>query len=205
MNRSFFVRSALEVAPDLVGRLLVHETSKGIISGRIVETEAYVGEEDMACHARFGRTKRSEVLYGEPGRAYIYLNYGMYWMLNVVCAPVDVPEAVLIRAIEPVEGVDLMLQNRHRGTAFHRVKPRFTDRYLERNLTNGPARLCLALGVDGALNRDDLVSGKLRIEDGESAAPADLAVSKRIGVEYAGVWAQKPWRFYEQGNRWVSR
>ena len=202
-NRDFYNRSTLTVARDLLGQTLVYETPAGRISGRIVETEAYIGKDDLACHARSGRTARTEVMYGEAGHAYIYLTYGMYWLLNIVAEEQDFPAAVLIRAVEPLGGVDLMVKNRLLGSSYHKSKRSLSPEYLRENLTNGPARLTLAYGLTGELHGEDIISGPLQVEQAKPAQ--EIKTSSRIGVGYAGKWAEKPWRFYVPDNRWVSK
>ncbi len=181
---SFYSRSAIKVARDLLGTKLVRRMDGQRAGGDIIETEAYQGESDLACHARAGRTARTEVMYGPPGHAYLYFIYGMYWMLNVVAEPAGSPAAVLIRAILPNEGLEMI--------AKRRPKARRAD------WTNGPGRLCKALDIDGRLNGADLSDpqGALVIETGRQAAKAQLIVGPRIGIE--GVpepWRSKPWRF----------
>lgn len=204
LGRNFYLRPTLEIARDLLGQTLAYETPVGWIAGKIVETEAYIGEEDLACHARAGRTVRTEVMYGEGGHAYIYLTYGMYWMLNIVTEEEGRPSAVLIRAVEPQGGEDLMLENRKRGSSFRKAKREQTEEYLRRNLTNGPARLALAYSLAGELNGADMTRPPLFIEEGERVPDQAVTTSPRIGVAYAGEWALKPWRFYLRDNPWVS-
>jgi len=191
LPRSFYERPTLVVARELLGKILVHDSAAGTASGRIVETEAYVGPDDLACHASRGRTPRTDVMFGPPGRAYIYFIYGMYYCLNAVTEGEGYPAAVLIRAIEPLTGIDLMRARRHK-----------TRR--DRELANGPGKLCLALSIDRDLNRADLTSGPLRIEDDGSPRPR-VETSPRIGVGYAGEWAAKPWRFTVKGSTFVSK
>lgn len=175
LSRAFFARPCLEVAPELVGCYLVH----GGRAGRIVEVEAYVHEDDRACHARFGRTKRTSMLYGPPGHAYVFLIYGMYDCFNVVCEPEHSPAAVLIRALEPL--------------------PPLADG------TDGPGKLCRALGITRAHNGVDLTrASPLAIERRERARPR-LLTTPRIGVDYAGAWANKPWRFVDADSAWLSK
>ena len=168
LPQAYFNRSTLEVARSLIGRHLIRQTGKGTTIGKIIETEAYIGPQDLACHASKGRTGRTEVLFGPPGMAYVYLIYGMYHCLNVVTEHEGFPAAVLIRAIE-VDGV----------------------------LIDGPGKLCRALDIDRTLNRMDLTVGQgLWFEDRGCLVPSRLVgAHPRIGVDYAGVWANKPFRF----------
>lgn len=168
LPRSYFSRPTLVVARSLVGKYLVRENGKGTIAGKIVEVEAYIGTEDKACHASKGRTARTEILFGPPGMAYVYLIYGMYDMLNVVTERAEFPAAVLIRAIE-VDG----------------------------ELIDGPGKLCRELEIDRSLHRLDLTQGRsLWFEDrGSRVSRKQVGTFPRIGVDYAGAWAKKPWRF----------
>ncbi len=182
LPESFYARDPLLVARELLGATLVHEhPERGRIAGRIVETEAYRGQEDLACHASAGRTKRAEVLYGPPGRAYVYLIYGMYHLFNCVAWPEDEPAAVLVRAVEPVAGIG--------------------------RSTDGPGKLTRAMGIDLRHNRLRLDRGPLTIVASAGAGVPDDAVATgpRIGVDYAGEWAARPWRYWVQGSRHVSR
>lgn len=189
LPRSFFARDVLDVAPDCIGKLLVHAAPEGLTAGRVVEAEAYRGPEDQAAHSANGRrTARTEAMFGPPGHAYMYLLYGTSWALNLVTGSPGEPQAVLVRAIEPVRGADLMAARRG-------VDPG------RREISNGPGKLCHALGLDRRFYGADLTQGPLFLADGP---PAVVASSPRINVEYAGAWAEKPWRFYERGNRWVS-
>jgi DNA-3-methyladenine glycosylase len=179
---SFYARPTLDVARDLLGLWLVHETEAGPLDGRIVETEAYVGIDDLASHASKGRTARTDVMYGPPGRAYVYLIYGMHHCFNVVARAAEPAGAVLIRALEPGPGVA--------------------------GRTDGPGRLCRALGIDRRHNRLDLTvsAARLRIERRDDTGPerGPIAATPRVGVQYAGEWAARPWRFYLAGSAWVS-
>lgn len=194
---SFYARDTLVVARELLGCVLVRLAEDGsLLKGRIVEVEAYVGEEDKACHARAGRTPRTETLYGPPGLAYVYLTYGMHHMLNAVTEPEGRPAAVLIRAAEPLAGLDRMARarglSRANGTDAHR-------------LLSGPAKLCQALGLDLSHNRIALRGPVLSIEPGEPLPDARVARSARIGCESAAApWDTMPWRFYEAGSRFVT-
>jgi DNA-3-methyladenine glycosylase len=168
LARAFFTRPTLAVARSLVGKYLVRENGKGTVAGRIIEVEAYIGPEDKACHASKGRTVRTEVLFGPSGISYVYLIYGMYHMLNVVTERAEFPAAVLIRAIE-VDG----------------------------ELIDGPGKLCRALNIDRSLHRLDMTHGQsIWFEDrGARISSNQVRTFPRIGVNYAGAWAKKPWRF----------
>lgn len=184
LPRSFYLRPTLVIARRLLGQLLVHETPDGIAAGRIVETEAYRGPADRAAHSRDGhRSARNEVMYGPPGHAYVYFIYGMHHCVNVVTQRIDVPEAVLIRALEPVAGVALMRARRG------------IDAGPEWRLCRGPGALCQALGIDRALNGADLTRGTLTIRSARPVPPRHVARTPRIGVDYAGDDAAHPWRF----------
>ncbi len=159
-----------------------------------METEAYSGPEDKAAHSSGGRrTQRNEVMYGQKGHAYVYLIYGMYNCLNVtVGAIVGKPEAILIRALEPVEGMELMAKRR--GTLSKQV-----------NLTNGPGRLCIAMGISRVQNMLDLVASPLTVEDAPLVSSENIVASSRVGVDYAREWKDMPWRFYIKNNSFVSK
>jgi DNA-3-methyladenine glycosylase len=184
----FYARPTEAVARSLLGRILVSDVGgrRRRTAGRIVEVEAYVGPHDPACHA-YGhrRTARTEVLYGPPGTAYVYFTYGMHWCLNAVTESQDYPAAVLIRALEPIAGVETMKQRRGKEP-----------------LCAGPARLCEALGVTGALNGVSLQRGPLRIVDGPAPRRNEIATGPRIGITQATDW---PLRFYLKDSQWVSR
>ena len=192
--RSFYTRAdVLEVARDLLGMRLVVPTRGGRrVSGIIVETEAYRGPEDRASHAYGGRrTARTETMYAVGGTAYVYFVYGMYHQFNVVTNVAGIPHAVLVRAIEPVEGIELMRRRRGRK---------------DLELANGPGKLCIALGIDRRLDRADLVRGPARIEDeGERLPRSAIASGPRIGIDYAGAWAKRSWRFWIRDSPFASR
>lgn len=194
LPREFYARPTLDVARDLIGKLLVHETPAGITSGVIVETEAYIGESDPACHAAPGPTKRNAPLYGPPGLAYVYLNYGIHYLVNAVTEPEGWPAAVLIRALEPVEGEALMRRRRARGTS-KRAGDLDPD-----SLCRGPGNLTRALGISLLQNVRDLTGSDLRIEDAEQPR-REIAASPRIGIN---VGTERPWRFYAVGSPAVS-
>jgi len=188
LPRSFYARPVLTVARDCIGKILVRRTPEGLTGGRIVECEAYRGPTDLAAHSSRGRTKRTEAMFGPPGRAYVYLLYGVSWAFNIVVAKEGEPHAVLVRALEPTIGLDLMAARR--GAPAH-----------SRLLTNGPGKLCHALGITRDDYGRDLAGDELFLLDGPRTA---IARSPRINVDYAGDWAARPWRFFERGNRFVS-
>jgi DNA-3-methyladenine glycosylase len=190
LPRSFYEQSTLDVARQLLGKYLVRDHPDGTTVGRIVETEAYVGPDDKACHASKGRTARTEIMFGRAGHAYVYLVYGFHHMLNIVTEEVDFPAAVLIRAVEPVQGVELMRARRK------------TEQL--RNLASGPGKLCQAFAIDRKLNGDDLCGKVLYLED-RGEAVSKVVTTPRIGVDYAGPWKRKPWRFLIKGNECVSK
>ena len=194
LPRDFYDRPTLRVARDLLGCVLVHDAPEGRTAGRIVEVEAYRGPRDRGAHTFGGRrTARNEVMWGPPGHAYVYFTYGMHFCMNAVTRPGGVPEAVLLRALEPLDGLDRMRQRR--GAA-----RRVSDAHLAR----GPANLCRAMGVDRSHDGADLVLSPLRIVPDRSFAAREIARTARIGIDYAGEWAAKPWRFVVRGHPCVS-
>ena len=187
LGRDFYARDTLQVARELLGKRLVRVIDGKRLSGLIVETEAYIGEEDRACHAWRGRTPRTEVMYGPPGQAYIYFIYGIYHCLNVVTDKVGFPAAVLIRGIQPQEGVEYMRRNRG-------LRP-------EGELTNGPGKLCQALAIDQGLNGLDLcTSDLLFIEEAVVPGPEEIEVTSRIGIRADEIAKRRPWRFLLGGK-----
>jgi DNA-3-methyladenine glycosylase len=192
LTRAFYGRPTLDVARDLLGKVLVHRTSAGVAAGRIVEVEAYIGESDPACHAAPGPTVRNAPLYGEPGHAYVYLNYGLHCLVNAVTEPAGSPAAVLIRALEPVEGLDLMRRRRARGTG-RTASP-------DAGICRGPGNLTRALGITLRQNRVDLTEGRLYIEDRGPDA-RDVVWTPRIGIT---VGTEVPWRCFLRGSDAVS-
>jgi len=192
LPRAFYARPAVLVARDLLGCVLVHQVEdEALVAGRIVETEAYVGERDRACHAHAGRTRRNATMYGPPGHAYVYFVYGMHDMLNVVCREPGEPEAVLVRAVAPLAGQESMRSRRRQAA--------------DRDLARGPGRLCRAFAVTRAHDGTDLCRGALWIAQGSLAPRERVARSARIGVEYAGPDARRLLRFYVEGDSHVSR
>ncbi|MFT4106402.1 MAG: DNA-3-methyladenine glycosylase [Lacrimispora sp.] len=198
LNRDFYNRDSIIVAKELLGKILVHETGGKRISARIVETEAYMGVIDKAAHSYGGkRTPRVEVMYGEPGHSYVYLIYGMYHCFNMVTGPQGVPQAVLIRALEPVEGLDMISHNRYQKPYGELNKKQITG------LTSGPGKLCRAFLIDKELNGEDLCGSRLYVEEGETDG-FSIAESRRVGIDYAEEARDFLWRFYIEGNPYVS-
>ena len=194
LPREFYLREdTIEVAKDLLGKLLVVPDQEGKrVSGMIVELEAYLGVEDKAAHSFGGRrTARNEVTFGIGGHAYVFFIYGMYYQLNFVTGPADHPHVVLIRAVEPVEGIGRMRERR--------------GSMKDKNLTSGPGKLCIALGIDRAQNGADLTGNTIWVEEQRSFVEDQIASGKRIGIDYAAEDAEKPWRFWVKGNEFVSR
>src|SRR5688572_32624693 len=198
LTRDFYARPTLEVARDLLGKLLVHRTADGVAAGMIVETEAYIGEDDPACHAAPGPTQRNAPLYGPPGMAYVYLNYGIHYLVNAVTEAEGHPAAVLIRALHPVDGLALM--RKRRAPDGHHID--------DDDLCRGPGNLTRALGITLTDNLLDLTlrpgsgqaSSRLYIED-RGMRVGEIASGPRIGIT---VGVDKPWRFWVAGNRSVS-
>ena len=196
---SFYSRPTLEVTQDLIGKVLVHEVRGARTSGVIVEAEAYIGEEDPACHAAPGPTRRNAPLYGPPGVAYVYLNYGLHYMVNAVTEAPGRPAAVLIRALEPLEGEGAMRRRRRRVRRTLSRPVRRLD-VESHDLCRGPGNLTVALGIDLTENRKDLTRGPLTVED-HGLRPDRVVWTPRIGIR---VGVDKPWRCYWRGNRSVS-
>ena len=194
-ERKWFERPTLAVARGLLGSLLVHDSPAGRTAGRVVETEAYCGPHDRAAHSSGGRrTERNRAMFGEKGHAYIYFVYGMHWCFNVVCGPPGLPQAVLIRALEPVEGLDLM-----------RARLGGKPGVAENSLCRGPAKLCKALGLDSAVYGLDLTGDRLFVVPGRLSSGERVVRAARIGVDYAGSHALRPWRFLVADNPCISR
>jgi DNA-3-methyladenine glycosylase len=194
LPREFYTRpDVLKVSRDLLGKLLVVPTSnKKRVSGMIVEVEAYRGPEDRASHAFGGRrTKRTETMYKMGGVAYVYFVYGMYYQFNVVTNVEDVPHAILVRALEPVEGIECMRKRRHT--------------HPDHNLTNGPGKLCIAMGINRELDGADLWGNRVWLEEYEKIPASRISKGPRIGIDYAEDWVDKPWRFWIRDNSYVSR
>ncbi|HEX5462408.1 MAG TPA: DNA-3-methyladenine glycosylase [Steroidobacteraceae bacterium] len=180
VTRDFYARNTLTVARELIGMHLIHANGVTRRVGRIVETEAYQGPEDLAAHSSRGRTPRTEVMFGPPGHAYVYFIYGFWYCLNLVTEAEGVPHAVLLRALEPIAGIE--------------------------EKTWGPGLLCRAMHIDKALNGADLCGDALWLERpaGRALTRPRIARGARIGVDYAGAWARRPWRFYDKDSSYVS-
>ncbi len=209
LSRSFFDRPTLDVTADLIGKVLVHQTRAGVAAGMIVEVEAYIGEDDPACHAAPGPTKRNEPLYGPPGVAYVYLNYGMHYLVNVVTEAKGAPAAVLIRALAPLDGIPLMMRRGHPpGLGAHgRLRQGFGAQgrengkpIREAELCRGPGNLTKALGISLKENRLDLTASRLWIED-RGLDAGSLNWGTRIGIN---VGTERPWRCWAAGHECVS-
>ena len=190
LKAAFFSRGACDVAPELLGKLLLCADGR---AARLVEVEAYMGADDPGSHAYRGPTPRTATMFGPPGGLYVYFTYGMHWCANVVCSPAGAASAVLLRAAEPLAGLELMKQARWR---------RQRHQY-ERDLCRGPARLAEAFGITGADDGSDLVSdgGRLRLADDGFPPGSPVQATTRVGLSRG---ADLPWRFLLQGNRWVS-
>ena len=190
LPREFYARPVLSVAKACIGKLLVHCTKQGLSVGRIVETEAYRGPEDRAAHSFAGRrTARTEVMYGPPGHAYVFFVYGMHYQFNIVTTRAGAPHAVLVRAVEPLLGVERMAKRRNLPET-------------SRDLTNGPGKLCQAFAIGKQAYGLDLCASELFLAEGPRTRST---AGPRIGIDYAGDWAQKPWRFFDPKSRYVSR
>jgi DNA-3-methyladenine glycosylase len=197
--RSFYDRPTLDVARDLLGKVLVHDRRGVHTAGVIVEVEAYVGESDPACHAAPGPTRRNEPLYGPPGHAYVYLNYGIHCLVNVVTEPPGSPAAVLIRALDPADGIDVMRRRRNRAMSGRKVHPD-ASAPPDHDLCRGPGNLTMAMGITLAENRADLLADQLFVEDrGVRFHP--IAWGPRIGIR---VGRERSWRAYVAGHPAVS-
>jgi DNA-3-methyladenine glycosylase len=194
LQRAFYQQEVVTVARELLGKILVHESVEVVTVGRIVETEAYLGPEDQAAHSSGGRrTPRNEVMYGPKGYAYVYFIYGLYYCVNVTSGDAPgKPEAVLIRALEPVAGKAIMKKRRR------------INEEKATNLTNGPSKLCMAMGISKLQNKANLIAPPLYIKDAPHISFSDIAETTRIGVDYAGEWKKRPWRFYIKGNSFIS-
>jgi DNA-3-methyladenine glycosylase len=198
LPRAFYDRPTLDVARELLGKVLVHRRHGVVTSGAIVEVEAYIGESDPACHAAPGRTRRNAPLYGPPGLSYVYLNYGIHYLVNAVTEPEDFPAAVLIRAVEPIEGVSTMRRRRAKATKGRRARP--AAALSAHELCRGPGNLTLAMGITLEENTLDLSGSRLFVEDrGLPVGPIEWG--PRIGIR---VGTAHPWRAWISGHNAVS-
>jgi DNA-3-methyladenine glycosylase len=199
LTREFYARETLQVAKELLGKILVHEVNGVMLRGKIVETEAYIGSIDKACHAYGGKiTPRLTTLYGRPGIAYVYFIYGMYHCFNVITKEEGFPEGVLIRAIEPIDGLEAMSNFRFKKTYNELTKAQI------KNLTSGPSKLCIAININKENNNQDLCTSNLYIEDSVEKEIIEIIETKRIGIDYAEEAKDFLWRFYIKNNIWVS-
>lgn len=194
LRREFYSQNLLLVAKNLLGKILVKKSGKKYLSGKIVEVEAYHGDYDQASHAFRGKTKRNEIMFEEGGHLYVYFTYGMHYCANVVAGKKDQAVAVLIRAVEPINGIDLMIKNRF-GRKLVDDKEKF-------NLTNGPGKLCKAFEINRSHNGTDLIGDEIFILDQPKLKKKEIAVSKRIGITRS---VDLQWRFFVRDNPYVSR
>ena len=190
LQREFYLRDGVEVAKDLIGKKLVHNSAEGLTAGIIVEVEAYLGKIDAAAHSYKGKTKRTEITFGEGGFAYIYLIYGKNICMNIVANFEEIPDAILIRALQPVEGIDLMIQRRNKNNL--------------RELCNGPGKLTQAMAITKNHYGVDLCGEEIFIETAEDFQP-EIIATKRINVDYAVDAANFLWRFIQKNNIYVSK
>ena len=196
LPRKFYSRTdTVQIARELLGKLLVvRDEQDNRVSGMIVETEAYLGHDDRGAHSYGGRrTARNEVMYGLAGHVYVFFVYGMYYQFNVVTGPLDHPHAILVRGVEPVEGVEIMRERR--GSKARR----------DRDLTSGPGKLAIAMGIDRSLNGADLLGDRCWLENYRTFTYDEIASGPRIGIDYAGEDTFKPWRFWVTANEFVSK
>lgn len=192
LERSFYLRNANLVAPNLLGKVLVHKSEEGVTAGIIVEVESYIGPEDKGSHAYLNkRTARTEIQFGIGGYAYIYTIYGLHRCFNVVTNEVCKPEVVLIRALEPIEGIELMKARRKVQNALE--------------LCNGPGKLCAALGISNKNYGDDLCGDTLFIKDKLKISPSNIIISPRVNIDYAEEYKNVYWRYYIKNNKYVSK
>ena len=199
LPRSFYDRPTLDVAQDLLGKVLVHDRRGIRTAGSIVEVEAYIGESDPACHAAPGPTRRNEPLYGPPGHAYVYLNYGIHCLVNVVAEPAGSPAAVLIRALDPLEGIPMMRRRRARAMKGRR-RPPDPSALPQSELCRGPGNVTMAMGITLAENRLDLLGSRLFVED-RGIGVAAVVWGPRVGIK---VGTDRPWRAYAAHHPAVS-
>jgi DNA-3-methyladenine glycosylase len=198
LPREFYKRPALDAAKDILGKILVHESSEGVTAGRIVEVEAYIGPEDRASHAYNNlRTTRTEIQFGEGGFAYIYLIYGMYYCFNIVTGEINSPEVIFIRAIEPLKGLDLMFKRR----GWEKDSGKKLN-----SLCDGPGKLCTAMGITKDLSGSDLSGGPIYVTEDDSTINSDFEIvaTPRINIDYAGADKHLLWRFIIANSDYIS-
>ena len=199
LPRSFYLRPTLSVAKELLGKFLVRRIGRQLLIGKIVEVEAYLGEKDPASHAYRGKTKRNEVMFSKGGQLYVYFTYGMHFCANVVTQVEGVGEAVLIRAVEPIEGVNFMIKNRSKR---RRGELKCWSNGVLEELTNGPAKFCQAFGIERKHNGTDLLGDEIFIASGAAIPKSMIGSSTRIGIKNA---TDKRWRFFVEGNSFVPK
>ena len=207
LSSNFYQQNTFKLAQALLGKYLVRKDGLNILIGKIVETEAYYGPSDKASHASRGKTGRTKIMFGQPGLTYIYLVYGMYYCFNIVTEAKDFPAAILIRALEPISGIKQMVNNRHLSSQkFLSLIPNSQSPIP--NITNGPAKLCQALKIDKKLNGINLITNtKLYLAENpkEKTRSAQIQYAKRIGVDYAGDYKHKLWRYYLKNSHFISK
>jgi DNA-3-methyladenine glycosylase len=212
LPRSFYLRPTLTVARDLLGKYFVRESNGETLIGMIVEVEAYLGLKDPASHTYRGKTKRNEVMFKKGGHLYVYFTYGMHFCANIVTEDEGIGHAVLLRAIEPVKGIEIMRKNRGFETVYNKAPALLiakekqtsdsTKKKHDLNLTNGPAKLCEAMDIHREQNGTDLLGEEIYLTKGISVKKSQVLSSQRIGITQA---KEKRWRFYLKGNKFVSR
>lgn len=195
LPRSFYIRPTLTVSKEILGKYLVRRIKDNILIGKIVEVEAYLGENDPASHAYRGRTKRNDVMFWKGGHLYVYFTYGMHFCANIVTEEEGKGRAVLLRAIEPIEGIEKM-------KLLRKMKWRIRESVMNASLTNGPAKLCEAFGLRREQNGTDLCGGEIYITQGDKISKSKIASTARIGIKNG---AEKKWRFYIKDNEFVSK
>jgi DNA-3-methyladenine glycosylase len=197
LQKNFFNSNTVNIAKELVGKFLVTNLEEGRVVGKIVETEAYMGIDDLACHASHGKTKRTEVLFGDPGRLYVYLNYGIFWLTNIIAHEKNYPGGILLRSAKIIEGKEIVIKRLEKS------------KFVKANemLASGPGKLSIAFGLDGDFHNHNFIkSDKIYIEEREEQiSPENIVAANRIGVEYAKHCKDYLWRFYLKDNKFVSK
>ena len=200
LPKKFFEQNTLKLAQNLLGKYIIRKYNKKILIGKIVETEAYYGPNDLASHASRGKTERTKLMFDQAGLAYIYLIYGMYYCFNITTEKKEFPAAILIRAVEPIQGIKQIYKNCKKPLAQY---PK-----LNTQLTNGPGKFCRAFKIDKKLNGENLIASQkiyLAKNPKEKIKPTQIKKAKRIGIDYAGQYKDKLWRFYLKNNLFVSQ